>query len=75
MVAPAQTPRTNLINCRADNGGLVRAARVTGERGKLKETHHLDVSPYKDVSNESLEQEIKRLEEQLGYRKPEVLSE
>lgn len=39
--------------------------------GRLKETRQVDISPYKDVSSEDLAKEIKRLEVQLGYAKPE----
>jgi hypothetical protein len=37
--------------------------------GKLKETHQVDVSPYKDMSDEDLAKRIKELEQQLGYVK------
>lgn len=40
--------------------------------GKLKETHQVDISPYKDVSDEDLAKKIKRLEVQLGYSMPEM---
>ena len=47
------------------------AFQVLSDRsfGKLKETHQVHVSPYKDVSTEDLAAQIKRLEVQLGYRK------
>ena len=49
------------------------AFQVLADRayGKLKETHQVDVSPYKDVPAEDLAKEIKRLEVHLGYAKPE----
>ena len=37
---------------------------------KLKDSHEVDVSPYKDLPAEDLDQEIKRLEVMLGYSKP-----
>ena len=39
--------------------------------GKLKETHQVDMSPYKDVPTEDLAKQIEQLEIRLGYRKPE----
>ena len=38
---------------------------------KMKETHQVNVSPSKDVPTDDLAAQIKRLEGQLGYRKPE----
>lgn len=57
--------------------GSPYAFQVLSERafGKVKETHQVVISPYEDLSHEDLATQIKRLEEQLGYRKPEVLSE
>jgi len=57
--------------------GNVYAFKELADRafGKLKETHQVDVSPYKDVPAEDLAKEIKRLEVQLGYAKPEKLSQ
>ena len=57
--------------------GNAYAFKELGDRafGKLKETHQVDVSPYKDVPAEDLTKEIKRLEVQLGYAKPEEPSQ
>lgn len=48
------------------------ADQVLGDRqyGKLKETHAIEHSPYKDLSNEELEAKIKEIEVQPGYRAP-----
>jgi hypothetical protein len=41
--------------------------------GKLKERHEVDVSPYHEYTDEELQKRVHELEEQLGYRTPEVL--
>ena len=57
--------------------GSPYAFQVLSDRafGKLKETHAIEHSVYKDLSNEDLEAKIKKLEEKLGCRpaEPEVL--
>jgi hypothetical protein len=40
--------------------------------GRLKETHAIEHSPYKDVSTENIEKRVQELEEQLGYS-PQLL--
>lgn len=39
--------------------------------GKVKQTHAIEHSPYKDLSNEELEAKIKQIEKELGYVKAE----
>lgn len=39
--------------------------------GKLKESHHLDISPYRDVPIQDMEARVKELEQRLGYVKAE----
>ena len=57
--------------------GSPYAYQVLSDRayGKLKETHALEHSVYKDMSDEDLEKKVKELEIKLGYRprEPEVL--
>lgn len=37
--------------------------------GKLKETHQVEVNPYKDMSDEELTKRLHELEQRLGYVK------
>lgn len=57
--------------------GSPYAFQVLSDRafGKLKETHALEHSVYKDMSDSDLEAKIKELEQKLGYRprEPEIL--
>jgi hypothetical protein len=52
--------------------GSPYAFQVLSDRafGKLKETHAIEHSPYKDQSDADLEARIRELEENLGYRSP-----
>lgn len=52
------------------------AFQVLSDRAypKMKETHRVDISPCKDVPTDHLAAQIKRLEGQLSYRKPEEVA-
>jgi hypothetical protein len=57
--------------------GNAYAYQVLSDRafGKLKETHALEHSVYKDQSDEDLEKKIKEIEIRLGYRPREPEAE
>ena len=55
--------------------GSPYAFQVLSDRayGKLKDTHQVDVSPYRDMSDADLAVRIKQLEQQLGFSTHEEL--
>ena len=57
--------------------GSPYAFQVLSDRayGKLKETHQIEHSPYRDVSDERIEKGIKELQEKLGLQpaEPKIL--